>query len=318
MAETNSETKSAIPLKRSQFVCPKCQGEDKQGAFFFFAPAEDIRTNESGDYVADCPQCGVECAELWYMRNVRLCAGKQTGPTSEAGKNKVRMNGYKTGSSYLSGAIPKVLPPAKPGKYAECESCNDREDCDQEVKDAAGTCRTVICHRQSEVFAKYRAAHLSGDPESLRMIAADTHARMHLVMNACFKAVFEEGIYIEQPIYEYDPISKKRVIIGYEKRINPAINESIKILEKMGFSLSDWTLTPKSKEAKAALEGYLAGKAAAEGKPIDEFIAEHNQHMKDFQKAIAKGSAAAQQDETLMETQAEEAETQEEKPLDSR
>jgi hypothetical protein len=309
--ETMAETeKTSPPLKRSQFVCPKCKGEDGQGALFFFALIENVRETDKGAFVADCPQCGAEGTELWYMANMRLAQGKQTGPTTEAGKNKVRMNGYTTGSKYLSGAIPKYIPPAKPGKFAECETCQDIADCKEEVAAAQGTSRYVACHRQGEIMAKYRNAHLSGDPESLRLMAADIQSKMHRVMMQCFKAIFDNDVFLTtvvlnngQPVYI--DVGGKRVPL-IEKKINPAINESVKILEKMGFSLTDWTLTPKSKEAKAALEGYLAGKAAAEGKPIDEFMAEHNKAMKDFQSALTKGNTAAQQDETLRESEADE------------
>ncbi len=303
------------PLKRSQFFCPACPGQENQGAFFFFASAEDIRTNESGDYVATCPQCGNEdCREPWYMANVRRCQGKQTGPVTKAGKDKCRMNGYSTGSSYVSGAIPKYLPPAKPGKYAECDECQDLDECKTAVEEAKGTSRYVACHRLSELTAKYRNAHLTGDPEALRFTAADVHAKMHRVMNQCFKAIFDNDVYINsvilsngQPVYVEKTVNgETKSVPLVEKKINPAINEAIKILEKMGFSLAEWTLTPKSKEAKAALEGYLAGQAAAKGQPMDEFLAEHKKNMKAFREALADGNELAKNDAALKELTAEE------------
>lgn len=310
--------KDVPPLKRSQFFCPACPEQESKGAFFFFVEAP-FRENAEGDLVATCPQCGNEdCREPWYMANVRRCQGRQTGPVTSQGKDKCRMNGFSTGSSYASGAIPKVLPPAKPGKYPHCDGCHDMDECTSAVKDAEGTCRPVICHRQSEIFAKYRAAHLSGDPESLRLTAADVHARMHMVLDHCFKAVFDNGVFIESLLVSDGKVVKMedgknedgstKYANLLEKKINPAINEAIKILEKMGFSLADWTLTPKSKEAKAQLDGYLAGKAAASGMTMDDFISQHNKDMKDFHAALAKGNAAIQQDETLKEALAEEQE----------
>lgn len=302
-----------FPMKRSQFSCPKCAGQEGQGAFFFFTPAEEIKQTEHKDhveYIATCPQCGKEdCAELWYMANVRLTKGRQTGPRTPEGRAKCAMNGYLTGSSYSTGAIPRNIPPAKPGKYAECQACQDFADCKDEVERATGTNRYVACHRIGEVIAKYRNAHLTGSPESLRLMAADNQANTQRVMDQCFKAIFDHGVYLNsvilsngQPVYvERD--GKKVPLV--EKKINPAINESIKILEKMGFGLSDWTLTPKSKEAKAALEGYLAGKAAAEGKPIEDFMAEHKKNMAEFQKALERGNIAAKEDPTLMEAEQE-------------
>lgn len=305
-----AEAVKEFSLKRSQFACPSCKGEAGQGAFFFFALAEDIRQNENNEYVADCPQCGAPCAELWYMGNVRKAQGKQTGPRSQAGKDKVRANGYRTGSSYMSGAIPKVLPPAKPGKegepgkYAECDTCQDIETCKEEVAAAHGTSRFVVCHRQSEVFARYRAAHLSGDPEALRMTAADNQAQTQLVLNQCFKAVFDNGVMLESTVVSGG-------LVTVDKKINPAINESTKILEKMGFTLTDWVLTPKSKESKAALEGYLAGRAVEKGQTVDQFMTETKKAIADFQGALERGNVAVQNDATRLEAEAEEQETPE-------
>jgi len=281
--------------------------------------AEDRRTNDSGEFIATCPQCGNEdCREPWYMANVRRCQGKQTGPVTQAGKDKCRMNGYSTGSSYVSGAIPKYLPPAKPEKYAECDECQDLDECKLAVEEAKGTSRYVACHRLSELTAKYRNAHLTGDPEALRFTAADVHAKMHRVMNQCFKAIFDTGIFIESLMVSDGKVVKmengtneageKLFVNIMERKINPAINEAIKILEKMGFSLSDWTLTPKSKEAKMALDGYLAGQASAKGQTMEEFITQHNKDMKAFQEALVKGRETAQNDEALKESLAEEQE----------
>ena len=293
-------------LKRSQFACLKCKGEDEQGPFFFFAVAADIRQNDKQDFVSSCTQCGAECVELWYMTNVRKAQGKETGPKSEAGKNKVRMNGYTTGSRYLSGAIPKALPPAKPGEYAECDDCQDLDECKQAVADAMGTCQFIACHRQSEVFAKYRNAHLTGDPMALKFAAADNQARQQLVLNALFKAIFKHGVVIDSLIVGKDGVVKLGGKPVTELKSNPATNDMIKLAEKMGFSLTDWTLTPKSKEAKAALEGYLAGQAAAKGQAADEFLEIYRDDIKKFHAALERGNIAMQKDETLREAQAEE------------
>jgi hypothetical protein len=335
-----AQTDNAPPLKRSQFICTACPGQENKGAFFFFADAENfrevwIKQGETHPHpgplpegegekiiVATCPQCGnPDCREPWYMANVRKCQGKQTGPVTPAGKDKCRMNSYSTGSSYASGAIPKYLPPAKPEKYAECDECQDLDECKAAVAEAMGTTRYVACHRLSELIAKYRNAHLTGDPEALRFTAADVHAKMHRVMNQCFKAIFDNGVFIESLMVSDGKVVKmengtneggeKLFVNILEKKINPAINEAIKILEKMGFSLADWTLTPKSKEAKAALEGYLAGRAAEKGVPMDEFVAKHNKDMKELQAALVRGNAAIEQDEALKESRAEEQEGKE-------
>lgn len=304
MAEKDND---APYLKRSQFFCPQCKGEDEQGPFFFFAVAADIRENDKGEFVADCPQCGAECAEMWYCANLRKAKGLQTGPTSEAGKAKVRMNGFRTGSQYLNGRIPKSLPPAKPGDYAECDDCQDINECEQAVADAMGTCRFVACHRQSEVFAKYRNAHLTGDTGALKFTAAENQARMQLVLNALFKAIFKHGVVVDSIVVNKDGVVMYNDVPLTELKSNPATNDMVKLAEKMGFSLTDWTLTPKSKEAKAALEGYLAGQAAAKGQSMEEFLDKHQKDMKNFHDALVRGNEAAKKDPTLREAEQEDA-----------
>jgi hypothetical protein len=217
------------------------------------------------------------------------------------------MNGFTTGSRYLNGQIPKSLPPAKPGMFSECDDCQDLDECKLAVADAMGTCRFVACHRQSEVFAKYRNAHLTGDPVAIKMVAADNQARMQLVLNALFKSIHNYGVVIERPMMNGFGVAIKvdgKVITTLQS--NPATNDMIKLAEKMGFSLTDWTLTPKSREAKAAFEGYLAGQAAERGVSMDEFIDKHNRDMTSFHDAIAKGGQLAAQDETLREAETEE------------
>lgn len=301
MAEKQKQG-TEYPLKRAQFSCPSCPGEEDKGAFFFFTPAEEIRQDDHGEYVADCPQCGEVCAELWYMRNVRRTIGRKTGVKTPEGKLKSSMNGFKTGSSYASGAVPRYIPPCKPDKYAECETCQDIDEMKAEVEGAMETCRYVACHQIGKVIAKYRNAHMTGDPESLRWQAAENQAKMQRVANQCFKAIFDNGVMLDADIVQGGKV------ITTEKRINPAISLAMMFLEKMGFTLNDWTLTPKSKEAKAALDGYLAGQAAAKGQSMDEFLSEHKKHMSDFHKALERGNDAAKNDPTLAEAEREDAE----------
>ncbi len=309
------EIKPVIPLKRSQFVCQHCKGQDGQGPLFFFALAGDIQENEKGEFVSSCPQCGEECDELWYCTNLRQAEGKRTGPTSEAGKNKVRMNAFRNGSRYANGRIPKELPPAKPGEYAECDRCQDLDECKLSVTEKMGTCRITICHRQSEISAIFREAHRNGDPVDLQFIAAENQARMQMVLNALFKAIFKRGVLVDSIVVNKDGVvyidkedgdGNKTSVPLTEIKSNPATNDMIKLAEKMGFSLTDWTLTPKSKEAKAALEGYLAGRAAEKGQPAEEFLDQYRKDMKAFEDAVAKGNAAALHDETLKESASEE------------
>ena len=92
----------------------------------------------------------------------------------------------------MNCAIP--MAPAKPGKYPECDDCQDFDECEANVEEKHGTCIPVYCHRKAEVTWKYAAAYLAGDPEMLKLVAADNAAKIQMVLNASFKKILERRV----------------------------------------------------------------------------------------------------------------------------
>ncbi|MEE8574947.1 MAG: hypothetical protein V3T30_05995, partial [Thermodesulfobacteriota bacterium] len=190
------------------------------------------------------------------MKNLHGTLGSAKGAAmSEAGRKKSRLNGFQSGSSFLvpgyEARIPS--PPAKPGKYPECEDCQELEACTDEVDTARGTCLPVYCHRKLEVSLKYAAAFLSGDPEKLKLIAAKNAAEMQMVYNAAMNAIFKRGAEIVDSVVQKnkdgevvkDP--EGNPYVAQNIYAHPLIKQCISLAQTMGYTLGDSCMTPKSK-----------------------------------------------------------------------
>lgn len=283
------------PFKRGQFLCT-----DDECKMLFYAQKEAI-TFEDELFVAVCPECGKKGYETHSMRNLHGTIGSAKGANmSEAGREKNKLNGYSTGSSFMlpwyKGKIP--MPPAKPGKYSECDSCHDLEECKHNVEEKKGTCIPVYCHRKTEVTLKYAASFMSGDPETMRLVAANNAAQMQMVLNASYKKIFDRGCEVVEKIVDMD---KDGNIVSTTEKVfaHPLIKQCVAIMQTMGFTLTDWTMTPKSKEAKEQVAGFLAGVAAGTGKSVDQVVGEHKASLERFIDSLQKAKGLREGDQTL-------------------
>jgi hypothetical protein len=250
------------PFERGQLFCKNCKS-------LFFAQRAEI-SFEDNVAMAPCPDCGEASLETVWMRNLHRTIGSAKGANvSPEGRAKNRLNGFTTGSTLLKpGVISKIpMPPAKPEKYPECSDCQDLDACRDQVKLSSGTCIPVYCHRKTEVTLKYASAFLSGDPEQLRLMAAANAAQMQMVLNASYQKIFERGVEVVEHFYERNKAGeiikdKEGALISGEKiYAHPLIKQCINIMSAMGFTLADWTLTPKSREAKEQATGFIAAMA---------------------------------------------------------
>lgn len=288
------------PLDRGQFICKECEK-------VFSVEKKDISFVE-GKFLTPCPLCGDQVSEIWYMRNCRKTVGSAKGANmSEEARNKTRLNGYTTGSSLMrKGAISKIpLPPAKPEDYPECDACPDIEECKDNVEAMKGTGIPVYCHRQAEVLLKFTAAFASGDPEALKFQAAENAARMQMVLNASFLKIFERGVEIVEEIFHKNKageIEKDTIGTPYitEKiYAHPLIKRCIEIMQTMGYTLGDWTMTPKSKETKEQVAGFLTAAGMGSSSTPDEVVDKLTSAIDKFSDGLKKASKLREGDATL-------------------
>jgi predicted RNA-binding Zn-ribbon protein involved in translation (DUF1610 family) len=294
---TEDET---YPLERGQFTCKACEK-------VFSVEKKDISFVE-GKFLATCPLCGEQVPEIWYMKNCRQTVGSAKGANMSAeARKKTRLNSFTTGSSLMrKGAISKIpLPPAKPEDYPECDACPDIEECKDNVKAREGTGIPVYCHRQAEVLLKFTSAFASGDPESLKFQAAENAARMQMVLNASFLKVFERGVEVVETIFQKNKAGEiQKDILGtpyITEKIyaHPLIKRCIEIMQTMGYTLGDWTMTPKSKEAKEQVAGFLVAAGMAGGSTPDEVVDKLTSAVDKFVSGLQKAKKLREGDATL-------------------
>lgn len=294
--------KNTYPFKRGQFYCEQCQKS-------FFAETLLVRF-EDERFVADCPSCESDVPETVWMKNLHKTQGTAKGAAMSAeGRDKSRLNGFTTGSTLArnrhAGKIP--MAPAKPGKYPECDACQDLDDCQSSVDEKRGTRISVYCHRKAEVSLKYAAAFLSGDPENMKLVAANNAAQMQMIFDASIKKIFERGVeVVEEALYKDKAgqlIKGRDGELSYVEKIyaHPLIKQCINIMQVMGFTLTDWTMTPKSKEAKEQLSGFLAGAAAASGKSAEDVANDIKETIGNFTNSLDKAKELRAGDTTLQE-----------------
>lgn len=295
-----ADAAATYPFNRGQFICKECQG-------LFYAEKGEVE-DEDGVWWAKCPECGADAIETHYMRNLHKTIGSAKGAAmSPEGREKTRLNSFLSGATsknpWHKGRIP--MPPAKPGKYAECDGCQDLEACKAQVEEKLSTCIPVYCHRKGEVTLKYTAAFLADDPEMMRLMAAGNAAKMQMLFNDSIKRIFDRGTECVEEFYERNKagdIQKDefdRPIKGEKIYAHPLIKRCIEIMQVMGFSLTDWTMTPKSKEAKDQVAGFLAGMSAGSGLGVEEVTTRTMEAIDDFTRALQGAREMRARDKTL-------------------
>lgn len=296
-----TESNTIYPFSRGQFVCKDCHS--------LFYAERDLIVFEDGVYWAPCPSCGcTDGLETSYMRNLHKTIGTAKGANmSPEAREKTRLNGYTTGSSsalpWYKGRIP--MAPAKPGKYFECDDCQDFEDCHHQVRVSRGTSFPVYCHRKVEVTLKYASAFLAADPEAMRLIAAENAAKMQQLYNASMKKIFDRGVEVIENEFKWDKNGSLckdadgKVFTVEKIYAHPLIKRCIEIAQVMGFTLTDWTMTPKSKEAKERVSGFIAGMAVGSGKTVEAVSEDITKKVETFVDRLEKAKALRDQDKTL-------------------
>lgn len=239
-------------FERSTFVCGSC------GAIFSAMKSDFQMAEDTGKLFAICPTCSKTAPEAHWMENLRQGHGKQTGPTTEAGKKRSSLNAMKHGSYSNS-----YLYPRDPGKYPECADCQDQDECNAD--------KSGYCHRKIEIYHKFMLAIERGDPEAIKSIAAKNFAQAQMLINFLFHDIFRLGAILESPVYEKltnaagDSVLEKVEFDGnslMEYKANPAINKVTEMLKTLGFTLPEFAATPKGQDEREILKGHLDDQAA--------------------------------------------------------
>jgi hypothetical protein len=309
-------------LRISHFECPT------HGPFPAAGPLHLYDDNTKWWY-AECPECDTHSPELPNMAPLRtakrtgpktvkgraqaaanLAKAQRTGPKSPEAKRKCGMNAWRTGRH--STRTP--LAPAKPGKFPECSECDHFAPCKLEVQEARGTGRPVYCHRFTEHYLRYISAHLTNDPEKLRVIAAAQQAKHLTIMDRAFVQIHQDGVMIDLPIFGINesahevgttpdgtPIFhnlRKTEQVGTQPIQHPNLTTWHRMAMEAGFRLTDWELTPKSAQESEDPQGYLDPQEETD---IEHLLAQRNQQLQDMAESITRANERFANDPVLLD-----------------
>jgi len=214
---------------------------------------------------------------------------------------RTRFNGMKHG---LTARVATYFP-AKPDKYAFCDSCDvDRYWCAEQP----------ACVKQTELFMLHHAAFEQRDPKVLGRVHADLHAALVASLQMCLQAVLGHGVVMAVPKVQLDKDGKS-VTLKYTDRdgvehpvmeymANPAFKPIADLVTRLGLSLSDLGMTVKAADDDGAeLRGRLGG-VNATPETLDRFADRMAAAMEKVPGLLANAALAAAQDPVLLEHEA--------------
>lgn len=222
-------------------------------------------------YLATCPACGEDAAAApWW---IALLKGWQnaTGPKTPEGiaattanlaghptpdeAMRTRFNAMKHGLS----ARTATYFPAKPGKYAQCATCDiDHDYC------ATQPC----CTRQTGLFMKFAAAFERRDPNLLMDLYADQQAGVFAIVQQLMQSIIADGVAVKTPrvhvnkegevtVIDYiDAETGERKII-HDLEAHPLLRALSEFISRANLNMADMGMTGRVIEEEGAALGRL-------------------------------------------------------------
>lgn len=268
-------------------------------------------------YFAACPKCGAEVGQAWWQVNLfkALVAadGKRTGPTTPEGRAKCgeslanltpeqRAKGargrLKHGRYAQDGSF---FVPARPGKYEWCAGC--------EVEHSF-CAKQVMCMTKASHFALVQAAFDGKNPDLLKGTFAKTHAAALLVLEGMLLSVLKNGVAREVPKCSVDKDGAIQVVSYYDEAGNSVvvtqqeINQLVRVIpdwiSRMGLSLSDLGMSPKTVQDEKEAMGRLAGEQANQ-ESLLEFESRKVKALEDLRGMLERSKLRREADPVLIE-----------------
>lgn len=196
-----------------------------------------------------------------------------TGPKTDAGKaaSAANLEGHPTpeeakltrfnGMKHGLYARTATYFPAKPGKYARCESC-------EHLPTGACLVPPRACLKRHELLLRHQIAFETQDPDLLLQIRSDTQAAIQGIIDDMILAIAQDGGPRIQEVSWYsdkeggfhlaqwiDDDGKPHQI--HELKAHPLLKPLMEFISKNAMTLADLEMTPKAKDDQAMMEGYL-------------------------------------------------------------
>lgn len=238
------------------------------------------------EYLSNCPICDAPTGDVddqYYSRWKGWQAS--TGPKTEKGKARSRLNGWRHGGSARKF---HMLAPALPGKFAECETCMERSDCESEPY--------KYCPVLLGPMMRFQQAFVEGRIDELRDFAGMNQLRMMQTVQMMFRELQTKGLMVEKTRETEKDGKFTRESLGFEA--NPLISKVIDYLQALGHTAEQQMATPKTVQDDETLQGYLQ----AEGDKrvtLEEYKALQQQRLLALGAAVRRGNLQAASDPAM-------------------
>ena len=313
MAQDRSKPLSEITFHCKQPTC--CQSFKAEPG-----RVEEVAEQEHHPfaYFANCPQCGTECEQAHWERNLLKAWRNATGPKTEEGLAataanleghptpeealRTRFNAMKHGMS----ARTATYFPSKPDGYSFCAGCDvDRVWCKAQP----------ACAKKTELFMLHHAAFEQRNPKHLMGIYADLQASVFAVVQQIIQTIVADGVKVSEVVWDRDAEGNVRVaeyvdengqrrILRENVMAHPLFRPLAELLTRAGLSLSDMGMTQKVIEAEEDELGRLKHDQASQEK-VDEFRKRTMDLLAGMAEKVQRANQATNNDPKLIEFQQE-------------
>jgi len=271
-------------------------------------------------YFAVCPRCGAESNQAAWERALLKAWSNSTGPKTAAGKaaSAANLEGHPTKEESLRtrfnamkhGASAKVATyfPARPGKYALCNTCDvDRVWCQQQP----------CCVKQTQNFMLHQAAFEQRKPGVLQGMYSEMQAAVYSILQQIILTIINDGVKVERPEFHFDS-NGTLVLARYtdewgdqrtitEISAHPLLKPLTDFLSKNNLTLADMGMTNKVVDEEDIFPGHLGGSTAAPAISVDEYQRRKLEALEDLRNKVMRANASTAADPILLEHEAENA-----------
>lgn len=249
-------------LESVHFHCRAC-GDRFEAEPDEVAAAPDL-DHHPFEYVAECPVCGASAQQASWEKALLKAHANATGPKTAEGKAAVagnlRNRPFNAVRHGLYARTAKFFP-AKPGKYARCDTC-------EHLETQACLQRPRACLKRHELLLRHQIAFETQDPDLLLQLRSDTQAAIQGLIDDMILVIAQDGgPRVEEVVWYHDKeggfhLAKWKDEHGmihqiHELKAHPLLKPLMDFISKNAMTLADLEMTPKARDDQAVMEGFL-------------------------------------------------------------
>jgi hypothetical protein len=245
---------------------------------------------ENDIYFSKCPVCGQPCKEVGYRhKNLMKAWSHASGPKTQAGKERSRLNGFKHGK-YTS--VYHELAPALPGRFPMCKECEYFDDCKSK--------KWSWCPVNLDPMMRMLKAFKEGKISDLKEFAAINQTKAFNVLQLMFAEIFDKGTLAPKELRRKVNATDDEETVVLEWQENPLIKRLPAIFEMLGHTADQQTMTPEKNLEGEAVAGFL-GAVENEKQSLEQFRLESAKKIESIKSAVMKGNINTKQDPAFKE-----------------